>query len=196
MATQAERKAKTRRALIEAAKQLFETDGFDAVSVDQIVKKANVAKGTFYQYYQTKVDILADAARDEGAEKIHQALQAVADGACALEMLERFVKEQCQWFEAHEKVAEAILMAGLKTVGEELKEEHRHARVFMAKLMVYAQQQGSVRPELDPRELSKLIGGALIVSVLAWLKQPTPGALYTSMKQSLDIILNGAKVRK
>ncbi|QKE37332.1 MAG: TetR/AcrR family transcriptional regulator [Ferrovum myxofaciens] len=69
MATQAERRAETRNKIIQAAKRLFDKHGFELTSVDQIVTGANVAKGTFYQYYETKVDVLADVARDEGAEK-------------------------------------------------------------------------------------------------------------------------------
>jgi AcrR family transcriptional regulator len=193
MATQTERKAETRRKLIKAAKRLFDKEGFDAVSVDKIVKAANVAKGTFYQYYETKIDILADLTRDEGAEKVKEALKAVVNGASALETLERFIAFQCQWFESNEKVAEALIMDSLQTVGHDIKEKNRHSRYFMTQLMIHAQKQGAIREDLDPKEIAKAIGGALVISVLAWCKQPVPGALHTSMKQTLDIVLNGAK---
>ncbi len=193
MASQAERRTQTRNKITQAAKKLFDKQGFDQTSVDQIVTRARVAKGTFYQYYETKVDVLADVARDEGAEKIKAALETVENGAPALEILERFMMAQCDWFEANEKVAGALIMASLKTVGQELKEKERHSRVFMTKLMLLAQQQGVVRSELDPKEISKLIGGALVISVLAWSHNPKPGVLKRSMKQSLDIALNGIK---
>ena len=191
MATQAERKAQTRRKLIQSAKHLFDEHGFDAVSVDQIVKKANVAKGTFYQYYETKLDVLSDVVRDIGADKFKAALEEVEAGKSALEILDRFIYAQCEWFEANAKVAEALLMASLKTVGHDLKEEHRHSRVFLTKLMRLAQQQGRVRDELDPRQIAKVIGGALVISVLAWCQNPKSGQLKPTMKQSLDIIING-----
>lgn len=193
MATQKERKIHTRRKLINAAKRLFDKHGFDQVSVDQIVKNANVAKGTFYQYYETKVDVLADVARDAGADKFKAALEEVENGVCALEMLYRFVYAQCDWFEANANVAAALVMASVKNVGQELQEEHRHSRVFLAKLMKLAQIQGSVREDLDPKEISKVIGAALVITVLSWHQSLKSGGLQTSMKQSLDIILNGAK---
>ena len=37
--------------LIAAAFDLFENNGISAVSIDDIVKKAGVAKGTFYLYF-------------------------------------------------------------------------------------------------------------------------------------------------
>jgi len=194
MASQEERRAQTRNKITRAAKKLFDKQGFDETSVDQIVTRAKVAKGTFYQYYETKLDLLMDVVRDEGAERFKAALKAAENGSPPLAILERFIMAQCDWFEANEKVAGALIMASLKTVGHELKKKERHSRVFMTKLMQIAQQQGVVRSELDPKEISKVIGAALVISVLAWSHNPKPGVLKKSMKQSLDIALNGAKV--
>jgi len=194
MATQAERKEQTKRRLIDAAARLFQTHGFDQVSVNQIVEAANVAKGTFYQYYETKVDILADVTRDEGAEKIKEALEAVRQGASALAVLERFLKAQCDWFEGHEKVAEALIMGALKSVGlDQGADKLRYSRHFQATLMELGQQQGEVRSDIDPREIAKMIGGAVVVSVLAWSKNPQPNTLYPSVQQSLKILLEGIR---
>ncbi len=196
MATQAERKARTKRQLIDAAKTLFEQHGFDAVSVAQIVKAADVAKGTFYQHYETKIDVLADVVRDEGEDKFKQALEAVRQGASALGMLESFLKIQCQWFENNEKVAEALVMSALKTVGQEKNlEKNRHSRYFQTALMKLAQEQGEVRDDIDAREMAKVIGSAVVISVLAWAKDPQPNVLYPSVQESLKIFLQGVQVR-
>ncbi len=193
MASQKERRTQTRNKIIQAARWLFDEQGFDATSVEQIVTRAKVAKGTFYQYYTTKVEVLTDVVRDEGAMKFKAALEAMENGEDALETLERFIEVQCEWFEAHEKVASTIIHASLKTVGNKITEKERHSRIFLARLMVIAQQQGTIRADLEPQEISKIIGGALVVSVLIWSQNPKPGALYQSMKQSIDIVLNGAR---
>ncbi|EGO64125.1 TetR/AcrR family transcriptional regulator [Acetonema longum] len=44
--------------LIDAAEELFLTNGYDKTSVSDIVKKIGVAQGTFYYYFQTKEEIL------------------------------------------------------------------------------------------------------------------------------------------
>jgi len=193
MASQEERRKQTRNKIIQAARRLFDQQGFDKTSVDQIVTHANVAKGTFYQYYTTKIEVLTDVVRNEGAEKFKAALEAMENGEDALTVLERFIKAQCEWFEAHEKVASAIIHASLQSVGNTITEEDRHSRVFMARLMTIAQKQGTIRADLDPKEISKIIGGALVVSVLIWSQNPQSGVLHASMKQSLDIALNGAR---
>lgn len=44
--------------IISVAQELFETNGFQKTSVDQIVKKAEIAKGTFYYYFKSKDDVM------------------------------------------------------------------------------------------------------------------------------------------
>lgn len=45
--------------LLIAAEQLFRKNGVDRTAVSDIVKKAGVAQGTFYNYYQSKDEIFA-----------------------------------------------------------------------------------------------------------------------------------------
>lgn len=45
--------------LITSAFELFEVKGLQAVSIDDIVKKAGVAKGTFYLYFTDKFDLVS-----------------------------------------------------------------------------------------------------------------------------------------
>ena len=44
--------------LVEAAQELFLDKGVHNTSIDEIVKKANVAKGTFYLYFTDKYDLM------------------------------------------------------------------------------------------------------------------------------------------
>ncbi len=194
MASQAERRTQTRNKIIQAAKKLFDKQGFDSTSVDQIVARAKVAKGTFYQYYETKVDVLADVARGEGAEKSRQALEMVAKGSPALPVLEQHIVTLCQWFEAHEKIAEALIFASFKVNSDEASTDpHRYTRTFLLELMKLAQQQGCIRNDVPVTELVKILGGSLVVSVLGWCKNPYAGALVASMQCTLKIFLEGAK---
>lgn len=43
--------------IIQVATKIFASDGYENASVDAIVEKAGVAKGTFYYYFKTKDDL-------------------------------------------------------------------------------------------------------------------------------------------
>lgn len=48
----------TKKRIIVSAQKLFYKSGFEATSVQEIVKEAGCAKGTFYLYFETKIDLL------------------------------------------------------------------------------------------------------------------------------------------
>ena len=48
-----------RRELIEAALELFQAHGYAATTVEAVIRKTGIAKGTFYHYFKSKEDILA-----------------------------------------------------------------------------------------------------------------------------------------
>ena len=47
----------TKQRLIETAKDLIWRESYNAVSVDEICKKANVKKGSFYHFFRSKADL-------------------------------------------------------------------------------------------------------------------------------------------
>ncbi|HEY0299974.1 MAG TPA: TetR/AcrR family transcriptional regulator [Rhizomicrobium sp.] len=57
------RKSRTRDALIGAAEALFAARGPDAVSVDEIVARADTAKGSFYNHFADKDALAREIAR-------------------------------------------------------------------------------------------------------------------------------------
>jgi AcrR family transcriptional regulator len=53
-----DRKARKRLQIVEAAKELFVKHGYRKTNVDEIAKRAGVAKGTVYLNFKTKLDLL------------------------------------------------------------------------------------------------------------------------------------------
>jgi AcrR family transcriptional regulator len=56
-----------KREIVEAALELFLTQGFEETSVSDIVKKVGVAQGLFYYYFKSKIELL-DAVVDQLVE--------------------------------------------------------------------------------------------------------------------------------
>ncbi len=63
MANRKENALKTRQKLLDTAEKLLKNKGFNNVSVEDITKNANVAKGTFYVYFKHKENILTEICR-------------------------------------------------------------------------------------------------------------------------------------
>ncbi|HTR12283.1 MAG TPA: TetR/AcrR family transcriptional regulator [Roseiarcus sp.] len=59
-----EKRARTKAQLIAAAKALFSRGAWEAVTVDEVVNKAGVAKGTFYSHFNDLGELAAAVADD------------------------------------------------------------------------------------------------------------------------------------
>lgn len=70
--------------LLEAAYDLFTSKGVTSTAIDEIVKKASVAKGTFYLYFQDKYDLLDKIVLYKSADVISQALEHLEEQKKAL----------------------------------------------------------------------------------------------------------------
>lgn len=78
------RRARTRAALLQAGQALFAAQSVDAVSVDDIVLAADVAKGSFYNHFTDKDALAREIAaqvRAEAEAKVDEANAGVADPA-------------------------------------------------------------------------------------------------------------------
>jgi TetR/AcrR family transcriptional regulator, cholesterol catabolism regulator len=128
-------KERTRRRLLNEAERLFRTQGFDETTVEEIAQAADVAKGTFFNYFQSKNSVL-------GAMLYAniQPLLAAPPGEGAL---------------ADERIR--LLMTAL---WEALAPYHHLARRMMSQAMAHPPQKPDAKPEtyLTPaRTLTALI---------------------------------------
>lgn len=126
-------KERTRRRLLTEAERLFRTQGFDETTVEEIAEAADVAKGTFFNYFQSKNSILGAMLYAST-----QPLLAEPPGAGA---------------PADERIR--LLMTALW----EALAPYRHlARRMMSQAMVHPPQKPELEPYLTPaRTLSALI---------------------------------------
>ena len=90
------RKEKTRKALLAVTLKLFREKGIYWTTIEDITERADIGKGTFYQYFQTKEDLLevllsqgleallartreAAQALDPGPQTVNRIIQAQLD---------------------------------------------------------------------------------------------------------------------
>ena len=59
---ESEKRNTTKRALLESARDLVAERGSDRISIQEITKRADVATGTYYNYFETKRDIFVAVA--------------------------------------------------------------------------------------------------------------------------------------
>jgi AcrR family transcriptional regulator len=87
------KKPEVRKAeIMDSAQHLFNTKGFDQTTIEKILQRINVAKGTFYYYFKSKNDILNAIIEREIEQRMRTLNSIVAEtGINAVEKLKRIV---------------------------------------------------------------------------------------------------------
>jgi AcrR family transcriptional regulator len=110
----------TVRRLLEAGLAEFDERGFQAVRVDDIVRRARTSHGTFYLYFSNKDDffkaLLRDALHDMGV--ITDAFPVVTRNEAGRAALRQWVHTFCETYSAHAAVIRILSQADV--VGEEV----------------------------------------------------------------------------
>jgi AcrR family transcriptional regulator len=110
----------TVRKLLAAGLAELDERGFQAVRVDDVVRRANTSHGTFYLYFANKDDLfkalLQDALHDMGV--ITDEFPVVTSNAAGRAALRRWVERFCDTYAAHSTVIRILSQAEI--VGEEV----------------------------------------------------------------------------
>jgi AcrR family transcriptional regulator len=64
------RKARTRAALLAAARRLFAAQGVDPTTIAEIAEEADIAVGSFYNYFATKEELLEAVLEEELSKQL------------------------------------------------------------------------------------------------------------------------------
>jgi AcrR family transcriptional regulator len=106
--------------LLEAGLAEFDEKGFQAVRVDDIVRRAQISHGTFYLYFSNKEDLfkalLRDALHDMAV--VTDAFPVVTRNEAGRDALQRWVHQFCDTYAAHAAVIRTLSQAEI--VGEDV----------------------------------------------------------------------------
>jgi AcrR family transcriptional regulator len=98
----ARKKEQTRRVIGEAAAQLFAERGFDAVTVSEVARAADVSEGTVFNYFPAKEDLFYDQ-MEVFENALMDALRARPPGESVLEAFRRFVLDRSRGLDDEER---------------------------------------------------------------------------------------------
>ena len=103
------KKQQTRQLIADAAARLFDERGFDAVTVAQVARAADVSEGTVFNYFPTKEDLFYARMQSFEAALV-EAVRRRPGGESAVTAFGRFIEEGTGGLAARDR-AEAIVRA-------------------------------------------------------------------------------------
>ena len=154
------KKEQTRLAIAETARRLFAERGFDAVTVADVARAADVSQGTVFNYFPTKEDLFYGQMEDFEATLV-EAVRGRARGESVLEAFRRVMLESSGRL-ASEEVADVIAAAArLVAASPALRAREREivARHTDELAALIADETGAARDEVEPWVVANALMG-------------------------------------
>ena len=188
--SQAERRAQTRAALIEAARTLFAERGYVAVSLEEIVRAAGVTRGALYHHFEHKQDLFR-AVVQEIEDEIDESM--LRTGGTDLSGLERFRVAVRVFLAActHADVGQILLIDGPSVLG--WQEWREIDAVPTLRLLEEGLEQLALHGWIAPQPfklLAHLIYGAVIEAGLYIASTSDPETALPEMHATLEHLLS------
>ncbi|MDJ0868995.1 MAG: TetR/AcrR family transcriptional regulator [Myxococcota bacterium] len=191
----ADRAARTRQRILDAAGQCFATNGFAKTTVEEIALRAGVSKALVYHRFRSKEEIL-EAVLERTLDEWQAAGRwRIAEGDSVVDALARMHRAALAWVRANPVVGALFSLEPmvLHSVGEE--SVRRRMQEFRTELVAAIEggiESGELRADLDPERVADVVRLqylALVEQVLdpRWLGSPDDGLVDAS----LDILFHG-----
>lgn len=166
------RKAERRMAIYETALQLFTAKGYDAVSVEEITEAVDVSKGTFFNYFPTKEQILVAYRHAIYDEML--AYAETLDGDSGRELFRRYARRFARLLKREGQ--RYIMLHHVLDRRRELREQDQGRFYRVLDLYVrYARiavDAGELGPDTDETMFGEMVLDLWIGNLIAWVHNP------------------------
>ncbi|MFI1920041.1 TetR/AcrR family transcriptional regulator [Nocardia sp. NPDC020380] len=169
VAPRTQRGVRTRAALISAAREVFERDGYLDARIADISKAAGMASGSFYTYFDSKEEIFAALVEQVSEEMLHPHVRERSGTTDVAALIEAANRDYLLSYKRN-----ARLMALFEQVAQ-VDENFRRMRVERgrafaqrnARLIRTLQESGQAAADLDPMITSHALSA--MVSRMAYM---------------------------
>lgn len=196
MASHEERRAATRRKILRAASALFMEHGFNHTTINQVVDKANIVKGTFYQHFRSKKELLVALRRHDGAERVSALIAEVDQGRSPMDALCGYYLVLAQWFETIPKLAEDVIVSAIRLHDPNSNQPEYMAHDFTKLMLETARKRGEIRKDISTNSQALVISGAITLAVIDWSRQPKHSRLQQVVDECMQLSLNGILLKQ
>lgn len=156
------RKAATREALIQAAQEVIAMKGVYLAVIEEITERADVAKGSFYQYFRDRDDLLR-VLLTRRLEELQALIESAPPSGSVTERVRTLIHHHVEYFLRHEDFLLFLhqIRGLIKLRGEEtpaVREVYRRHLLFLAERLRPANAKMPAKSETLEERACVLLG--------------------------------------
>ncbi|MDQ3985226.1 MAG: TetR/AcrR family transcriptional regulator [Actinomycetota bacterium] len=163
--TQAERRARTRTALLEAAARGFSRDGYSALTLDRVAAEAGYTRGALYHLFANKEELalaVVEWVEETWYSEMAPLIADDADPVGALTAVARGHAVYCRRDVARVMMTLRVEFSGQDhPVGRAVEKGMRRVLADCTRLITAGRETGAIPPGPPPRVMALAVMGAL-----------------------------------
>jgi AcrR family transcriptional regulator len=171
--------------------QLFETHGFDAVTMEAIAEAADIAKGTLYKHFPVKEALIRHRFEKDLLTNGEQIAATVLARPTCSERLALFFQIEADYMNRTRPYLGAYIRYLLRSGQTEREQGDRVAEEFVALILREGQAKGEINAALNADTMAKHLVFMRSGTLIRWL-EGADDALPARLEEMLQLFLHGA----
>jgi TetR/AcrR family transcriptional regulator, cholesterol catabolism regulator len=178
----------------EAALELFCEKGYEATTVEEIAERADVAKGTFFNYFPRKDALLLALAEETFADVLQELGPAAEWRGTARQQFQRLYLRLADLVEENPAVSRVMLIENMRNFWRrETPDAMEQAFHSLSRgVLEGALSRGEFAYGFDVAIAARLLEAAYFTTMMEWLRDGAPAGVFRrDLTKKLDIIFRG-----
>ncbi|HZK54896.1 MAG TPA: TetR/AcrR family transcriptional regulator [Desulfosporosinus sp.] len=189
------KKEATKNKIIAVAVELFNKQGFEQTTNQQIAERADVAIGTLYNYFETKELIVSAYIQEVGKDSVPLVDVIMKEEKDTSARLLALLLKMSQWNDVNRELVEIYVRSRMQSPHKPGHKpgEHSGFGFNLIKILRLGQQQGELRDDLAVEYLAKHLAMMYYTTLISWLADLNNDTLQNNLEKSIDLFLNGSQ---
>jgi len=182
------KKQKTRESIQRTALRLFEKQGYEETTIEQIAAAVEISPSTFFNYFPTKEDVVLYDAYDPMAIRLF--LERPRDEPLIVG-IRQVLEELASGFERDKRLilARGRLIMDVPELRGRMWDEVQRTQSMLAQLL--AERTGRRPDDFEVRVTTRVLIGAILEATLEWMRTNGRQGLVQLVIKALDVLESG-----
>ena len=184
------KKQETKANILGAARHLFEEKGFENTSIEEITERADVAKGTFFNYFTSKDSLLTGISEEEVEDLLYYVEEELADTKGAVKKIRLLLKRLLEDAIPYLHLTGRIMFSSIINTSEYPSPFYK-INVLLEDLVKEGQSEGELTADFSAEDLATSILGSYYGVIFRWFELGKDSGTVAELECSLEILFRG-----
>lgn len=185
------KKQETKAGILKAARHLFEERGFENTSIEEITERADLSKGTFFNYFSNKEGVLTGIAEEE-VEDILFLAEEFDEKDSAVNKIRLIIKRLLEDAIPYLHLTGKVVFSSIINAGGQPSPFYK-INVLLEDLVKEGQKKGEITSRFSPADIATSILGSYYGVLFKWFGMDCKPGEVSELDCILDIVLQGIK---